>query len=263
MRGWWHTAGAAPRLPGREPEMNNLLIRMGTVPVPARIALQNTVYRDLKAANLLAKMDAVWFAAAHEQATGFLNWASTLYTLSSSGGVTFTVDRGFAGNNVDGYLPASGMFLRDVTVSSQDSQHVSFWILGGTDAAATKVAIGLTGTSAAFAGRPRDAAGQLSGPINSATVSLFGAQATILGNTLISRTGPTTLAAYKDGVLLGVDNDASALRNSSQVAWLRGGSVFCDYQIGIGSIGAGFDATDAANWHAIELAYLQGVGAVA
>lgn len=247
---------------GIEAETLAFLLRIGSKLSFARRTAINTWIASYKSAGVWTKCDAAWMPATLDSAIGMLNVISPNYNLSMVGGVTFTPDRGFAGNGVDSSMPASGMTTNILTNAQQDSTHLSVYVLGGTDAAATRVALGLTGTSGTFAIRPRDNTGLLGGPVNSSTVSFFGsAQSTILGNSLITRTGATALAGYRDGVVTGTDNDASTGRSTSQVALLRGGSVFSDYLVGLASVGSGLNGTEVAAKHAADLAYLQAIGA--
>jgi len=88
-----------------EAETMALIARMTTEPTDARKGLINRTIINLKAKGLFAKIKTLYYIAAHEQASGFLNWISTSFDLSvGAAGGTFTTDRGWAGDATGAYL---------------------------------------------------------------------------------------------------------------------------------------------------------------
>lgn len=85
-------------------EATALIARMTTTPSTGRQALIGNLIAALKNAGVWPKLDAFYVHAAHDNQASRLNWISSSYTEVANGTITFTTDRGWAGDASTGYL---------------------------------------------------------------------------------------------------------------------------------------------------------------
>lgn len=109
-------------------EAETLVAAMTMPPNGARRALIDTFVGALKTAGVWSKIDVMWVLAAHDEQAGRLNWKSPgSFTLTAVNAVTFTVDRGFAGNGSSSYLDTGWARLINGTGFTQDAAHISVY----------------------------------------------------------------------------------------------------------------------------------------
>lgn len=87
-----------------EDESMNLLTRFTTNATGARCVIIDDTIRQLKAAGVWGKLDCFYMLAAAASDQALLNWKGTSFSCTVGGTITFTADRGYAGNGTDGRL---------------------------------------------------------------------------------------------------------------------------------------------------------------
>lgn len=97
-------AAAFRDTPGYDPAAVAFFARLTTQPTDARKGLYNTLIKDLKAASVWAKLDALYILAAADAQAARQNLVADAYNLTAVGSPAFTADRGYAGDAAGAYL---------------------------------------------------------------------------------------------------------------------------------------------------------------
>lgn len=119
---------------------------MSSAPDATRKTALNTLIAALKTAGVWAKLDALYIMAAHDAQAARVNALDPASVATVNGTLTFTTDRGYAGNGSTGYLNTG---WNPTTASSpkytQNSAHMGVWnrtVSGnGTDVGITNYAL--------------------------------------------------------------------------------------------------------------------------
>lgn len=226
----------------------------------------------LVADGVWAKLDALWIPATQDQTTAKLNLVSASFALVENGTPTWTVDRGYTGNQSTMFLntqytpSTSGTnFLQNsanvgVGVSSARNTATFFNDAGATNAAQTS-AIQLLpfsnqlGTGVVFF-------------VNEATdyTKTYAAGGAYQGMWNVSRTGASTTALFKNGSAFGTPTNTTSTALVALPLWLlttnNNGSQLgsSDDQVRTAWVGGGFSATDASNMSSRVNTFLTAVG---
>lgn len=242
-------------------EAETLVAAMTVAPNGARKALIDTFIGALKTAGLWSKIDVMWVLAAHDEQAGRLNWKSPgNFTLTAVNTVTFTVDRGFAGDGSSGYLDTGWhagthavQFTRDnASVSvyqrtgggngnatfSQDSPHFRISAVAGTG----------TGTRAR---------------VNSASDHLSPAGGTQPLQGIGRRIDASYTSMIRDGVEVVSPTVAAStgFGTGNMRFCVMANATFSSAQVAGGHLGAYLDDSDCASFYGAWHNYMTAVGA--
>ncbi|WP_371346454.1 hypothetical protein [Ancylobacter sp. IITR112] len=256
-----------------ELEALDLFDRFTTPPTYERKLLINSLIRSLKTAGVWAKLDALYLLAAANAQAARLNWCGTNYTISSVNSPAFTADRGYAGNGSSAYLSTGfNAFTAAGAKFLQDTAHVSIWDLTNRAAASASIEVGLfNGSSYQNHINTRYTGNVALGRVNQGlTAAMQPSVTSSSGYYVISRTGATAQAMYKDGALLASNSSASvALSNANDfIPLLLGKTVGgplvnpSSDQLAAASIGGGLTSDDQAALYSAISTYLTAVGAI-
>lgn len=238
-------------------ETRQLLAAFTTVPSQTRKRTINNLIASLKRFGLWDKMGAMYVLAAHDQQAAKINWkAPTETALAETATVTFTVDRGFAGDGATGSL-AGPTAIPSIPGCSQDSTHVSVWNLSTGQAASPQ--IGKPTTSDIFI-NSRNVADQAVTRVNN-TTAFTGPNTNASGFYVTSRTASNLTDLYKNGVLIATNATASAAGASEVLSFFKVGGSFLNHQCSFGAAGSGLNAADAALLYPVVYQYMVAVGA--
>lgn len=215
----------------------------------------------LKADGVWAKLGARYIYAMPTSALALINIVNPgTLDMAASGGPTFTAWEGFTGDSTDAFLSA-GAALSAIPNYAQDSAHLAAWITGGTDVVSNGARVISTTSSANASLIPRNASGFLAAAVNSSTVSVCGASSTILGLSMVNRSGATALEGYRDGAGIGTDTDASNSIPAGDFCVLRTASTYNDFRVAMASWGGSMTSGEAADDYARTDALLAALGA--
>lgn len=108
-------------------ETTALLAAMTSQPNRQRQRLIDTAIGALKTAGIWTKLDALQVYAAHHEQAGRVDWKLPSRVASRTETLTFTADRGFAGDGVSGKLDTGFNPAAGTPVSSLDSACMAIW----------------------------------------------------------------------------------------------------------------------------------------
>lgn len=245
-------------------EARALVARMIPRPNAARKALIDSVWTSLKAEGLTG-IDCLYTRAAHSAQASLLNWMSDAFTASPINSPVFTVDRGWTFDGATSYLDTN----YDPTTAggnfSRNSACMGAWVRSVSSDVASTTSV--MGNAAAFI-RPRAFSTRVAGRMNSSSTEAdWVSPATHLGLTTIDRNADAAnLIAYRDGVALGSEANASAVSTSGTifVGAINTGTVAAQFYAGevlADFIAPGLGATKQAAIHTILADYKAAVGA--
>ncbi|WP_421696946.1 hypothetical protein [Ancylobacter sp.] len=210
-------------------------------------------------------------AAADSQAAR-LNWISDQYNASAINTPSFTVDRGYTGNGSSAYLDSLfNPFTASGAKYIQDSAHISIWDLTNRAAKAVSIETGIfNGSTFQTHINARYTGDVALGRVNQGvTGAMQPAVTSSNGYYVISRTGATAQAYYKNGALLVSSTVASVSLASANASlpFLAGKNVggsavsFSTDQLAAATIGGGLTASDQSSLYAAIGTYLTAIGA--
>lgn len=111
-------------------ETTALLARMSVQPAAARAAAYDRLIRDLIAAGVWSRLDALYVLAAHDAQAARLNWRAAAFDATVVGTMIFTAQRGYQGDGSTGYLSTG---FNPTTAPSpkfiQNDAHMGLWSL--------------------------------------------------------------------------------------------------------------------------------------
>ncbi len=186
------------------PEAAAVVARMTTVPFTSRKWLADRLVDALVTAGIWAKLDALYILAAPEAQAARLNWISATYPLTEVNSPGFIADRGYAGDGATSYL-RTGFIPGTGTRFQQDAASLGVYV--GQNARRGLIIGALQpGTNdGSHIGRyaPEDS-GYCTVQVAEIGFASVTNYATFLDTGLIagSRSGPTTVARYKNGTLV-------------------------------------------------------------
>ena len=237
-----------------DPATLALVQRMSGPPGATRAALIDTLVRAIKAAGIWSKLHCLYLLAAHDAQAARLNWAATGYALTAAGTVTFTADRGYAGDGSSGYLDTGWA----PNLGLQDSLCLGVWSRSSAQEAAP--ALGL-GTTTGITITPRSSADTMVTRVNTAT-GLNATSTDGSGWFTANRSGASAVQAYRNGAPIASGTTASSAPSSATVCLMRyANALYAARPLGAAAIAASLDATEQAALYAALLAYLTAVGA--
>ena len=230
-----------------------LLARM-TSPSAENTAAINACIVALKAGGVWDKLDVLQVYACNAEANALLNWKGTSYSATNNG-ATFTADRGVAGNAASTWLDTGFNPTGSGRVYATNSAHVSVWI--ETDGADSD------GHGAATTAYVRHAASNITGRINDATTSTFGATSPATGLMSLIRRGASDKRAFHNGAQIGstLTTASTAIPNATMgIGRWNTNATYTDDRIALFCAGEQLsDAEEVAKYNAFR-AYMTAVG---
>lgn len=240
-------------------DAHNLCRAMTTPPSATRAALIQKTITDLKTAGVWAKLVALQVYAAANAQAALLDWVLLSRAVVANGSLTFTADRGYAGDASAAYVDTG--LNPNVTGYSLNDAHLGGWCLGGTSSSTAY----LYGQGGASAGRrfmiPNDNLGNCISRVNSNANSTSPGNVGNTGFYLESRTGASTNSIYRAGISLIGLSVASTSITTDNVAICRHGSSYSNLQCAMFTAGAGLTAQNVTDFYNAMLYYMQQVGA--
>lgn len=249
---------------GEEAETTSLVARMTTPPDSTRRALINTLISTMKTDGVWSKLDAfVVFAAADAQAAK-LNWISGSFDPTTVSSPTFTVDRGYNGNDT-GYLNANYNPATNGSDYVLNSAYVGAWSRTANNDANGGCLVGVATSFGQIDLRGRSQ-GDARATLNSNTLIFYNGSPDGSGWFAVNRTSSTDLKLYRNTVEVASGSITSTAVPSANVYvgamnFLGSAAAIATQEIAVYAIGGGFTATDHNNLYAAVEAYLVAVGA--
>lgn len=231
-------------------------------PNMARMRTIDLTVRGFLGAALWPKVDAMWFLAAHDEQAGRLNWKDPgNFTLTAVNTVTFTTDRGFAGDGSTGYLDTGWDRATNGVQFTRDNAHISVYQRTNGNNNVPPFADNQAGPRVAVGARPVNTGGG-SALVNSATSVAGPAAGTLPIHAMGRRNSSTHQSLIRDGVeVTGPTAATSGALGSADLVFGKYGNVFTNAQVAGGSVGAYLDDAEALTFYKIWLSYMRAVGA--
>jgi hypothetical protein len=238
-------------------ETTALLAAMTVQPNAARANLINNLIFTLKNAGVWTTFDMLFIYAAHDAQAARINWVTPAQILTANGTLTFTVDRGYQGDGVTGFL-STGINWSALVKFTQNNAAFGVWMR--TSNSVNAQAIGSTTTQRDTL-NPFSGSNNLAIRINSAAAAVTATVPDGIGYSAGSRSISTNIDLYKNAVLLGSPAQNSTTMLVEEVLFLKSGANFLQSQMSAAHIGAGLNATQiTAIYNALQT-YMTGVGA--
>jgi hypothetical protein len=197
--------------------------------------------------------------AAHDSQASLRNWIADQYNGTVNGTVTFTADRGHAGNGTTGYIDTGFAGNTAHANWGQDNATIGAYVnvAGGTAA----FPMGQAATLNTFI-NPRNGAGNTQGRNHSTgTVTIADPVGTRLGLTCAYRNASGTGGLTRNGSDLGTASSFSTTMNASNLSVGMGNATFATDRIALAFWGKAFTGAEIAAIYAAALAYLTAIGA--
>lgn len=228
---------------------------MSVQPDATRKGLIDALIAGLKADGVWALLDLLALPAAHDAQAGLLNAVNPAQALVKSGTMTFTTDRGYAGDGSTGYLstPANDNGWSLFTLNSAT---LGVWVnsTGGSTVNIIGQATGGVVRMAPYTGA------NLQARLGSAT-AVTGAVADGLGFSCAVRSSSSTITSYRGSaqVATSAANTSTALAGDP-ILLNRQGAVYHPGRIAAFALGAALDATKEAALNTRLSTYLTAIG---
>lgn len=242
-----------------DPSATALFARMTTAPTPARKAAITTLISALKAAGVWSKLDALYLMAAADSQAAKLNWIADRNNITETATVTFTADRGYAGDGITGTLDTN---FNPTTAGGNfalNGHSMGVWSRTANALAGGGWLMGSATSAIAPFGDSKTNFYIRSGSTTSNAVPHAGTP----GLYALSRGNATNVRRYKNGVEL-ADTllSSSALNNESLLLMRRNGAaVYTDNQVAAAHIGGDLTTSENLALYNAVNAYLTTVGA--
>lgn len=244
-----------------DPAAAALFSAMSVTPDKDRRKLINSTYVGLRSAGLLSLLDVLQVPGAHDAQAGQLNWIKPgSFTLLPINGPNFLADRGYAGDGVQTRLRTQ--YTPSVNGVNWKQNDASLWEWVVTNVAENTYDCGTLTAPLALI-RSRTTSNELRAGINEAAATSYagGTITTSVGLSGISRTGATTVKAWKNGVQVGATGSTASTGLPATELWVGGGNgtSYSTRRIAMFAAGAGLAGKEMAFYN-IMLAYMQGIG---
>lgn len=234
---------------------------MTTPPSAARKIVINSLVVSLKSAGVWAKFDCLYLLAAADAQAASVNWkAPASFAINAGGALTFTADRGVAGDGTTGFCDSNFNPTTAPTPQfTQNSAHLGFW--SRTDlpnGAGASYEVGNGNSRIARNGADSTAVGN---PSNGGTKTLVSGAA-FPGHVMYSRTAAGAWKGYRNGGGALTGSDASAAPSNANIYINRvNGFGFGVNQIAAAHWGSQFNDAQALACYTALQNYMTAVGA--
>lgn len=250
---------------GMLPESIALFQRFTSAQTYGRRFAANEVISRLKVAGIWDRLDALYILGANDLQAATRNWKANAFNLTQIGTGTFTPDRGWAGNGVDGHLTTG--YVPSAQVMQATNAHISFWSRNNVQSS-TQLPIGArtTSTTGQLLIAPRLGTDVATFRVNQDVAGAQPANVDSTGFWFARRAASNVIELFKNGVLVLADTAASTTVPTVGVTLgaLNTGDVigsFATHQIAAASIGRSLDDTMQLELYRAVLKYLQIMGA--
>jgi hypothetical protein len=242
-------------------EALTLVSAMSVAPTFARKALIDALITSLKADGIWDKLDILYILAAHDAQAARLNWKLPgTRTATETATVTFTTDRGYAGDGVAGDLNTTYNPSTHGVNFLQDSNTLFLW--SRTIGQSTIAPLGNRSAVGSHI-HPRNASDQFAYRVSQTAATTTTANTDGTGLFAASRTGATSTQGYRNGATLGAaGSTASVALSNSPISFGRyGGAFFSTVQGAAIGAGGALNGTEHANLYTRLNTYMTAVGA--
>jgi hypothetical protein len=252
---------------GLDPDAVTLIAAMTTAPDAARQQLISDHIVALKAAGVWAQLDIYYVLAAHHEQASRLNWKSPgNFTLSTHGTITFTVDRGWQGNGLTGYLDTG--WIQEVNAVNFTQNDASYGVYSRTNIAQNASDMGTASLITYPHIRFTDGVFYVHINQTSTTDRPSVSVSDSIGFFVGRRTGASELYGYKNGVQVSSGTSLSGTATAGETFFICARSLnnvaerFTTRQYAAAFTGAAMTVTQQANFYnAMQNGYLTAVGA--
>lgn len=208
------TAAAAS---GYSAEATAYFAAMSVAPDATRKGHLNTLIAALKTAGVWAKLDALYIMAAHDAQAARVNAVNPASVATTSGTLTFTTDRGYAGNGTTGYMSTG---FNPSTASNpkftQNSAHMGAWSRTAGNSGA-EVGTIIAAASPGSAAVSTNVFGNSRVYVNSGNSFEAVANSPATAHICWSRTGAATTPCYRNASLVVTSTLASVAPGNSEI----------------------------------------------
>lgn len=235
-----------------------LVARMTVDPGCPRKVVINNLIVSLKTAGVWTKLDVLYLFAAHDSQAALLNWVSTSYDATNNSS-SFTVDRGFTGNDGNQYIDTN------FNISSasgrkylQNDAHLSAW--SRNNGTQTNGIIGGSTSNQRIV--PNSDLGKQYYTINAASGStVFTGLSGDGGQILANRPSSSSISLYLYGTLKDTASRTSTAPSNTNIWFNRSNRGYSSYQVSSGSIGGSLTSTEISDFNTALQTYMTAVGA--
>lgn len=234
---------------------------LATPPSAAERARLNALVTGLKTDGVWTLLDRLNVLAAEAQQAGLRDLRNPAKTLTIGGTVTFTADRGFAGDGTTGFLDLGEPFATAGNQFALNSASMGVWCnLQG--AAGTFPQVGNTANSPRSMITARSTSGAETFQANDATSdTLMTSNLSRLGHRAWSRTAAAVKRGFFNGSRTADLTTASTAVNTTNGCLLRSSTQYTDDRLAAAWSGAGLTDAQVSALHSRLGAYLSGKGA--
>lgn len=223
-----------------------------------------TLVGSLKTDGIWAKLDRFWIWSAENTFSALIDIKARV-SASPVNSPTFTVDRGYAGNNSNSYINTNFDPSSNGVNYTRNSASGGYWEVNNTGAGSSDTQIGATAAGAYAVNIAANPGGNIVSRINQAagvTVSNPG-----LGFIMANRSGSSASELYFNGASIGTNTGASAALIAQQIyvgARNNAGTAdtFAPDQVAAVLFGASLDATEHANLNTRMTTFMTVTGVV-
>lgn len=247
--------GVATAGPGYDAATAAYLAAMTVQPDATRAGLIDALIAGLKADGIWAVLDVLALPAAHDPQAGLVNAANPAQALTVAGTMTFTTDRGYAGDGSTGYIST---VTNDNGWSkfSQNSLSFGTWLnVNATNSLVMGQINGITLRMSPTTGT------NMQSRVGSST-SVSGANTIGTGLFVSNRSDSMTIAIYRNGgaIATSASNPSTALAGEP-ILVNRGSTVYSTARAAAIMLGGSLDATKQAVLYTRLNSYLSAIGA--
>jgi hypothetical protein len=236
----------------------------GTVSSP-RQTLVNNLIVGLKADGIWAKLDRLWIFAAENHESASIDLFALAAALPS-GGVTFTVNRGYTGDGSVGHIETFFNAATDGIKYTRDAAHMAAW--DNVDRAdAPTVITGVGDDLGVFTDLMPLSGNSIIARVNGAGGGSPTAVGTSQGFSIGQRNDDSNTEYFRNGVSMGMTTEAYSYPVVSVTFWVCArndhggdGSDFMTDQVSMVSYGGNFTSTEALAYYNRLRTYMTAVG---
>lgn len=225
-----------------------LVARMVSAPSYARKVEIDQLLRALKQAGVWSRLDGLWILAAHTSQAALLNWVQS--NNLTNGGVTFTADRGYAGNGANSLSGAI------TATQTQDDTACGVYTRAAGEAVASSAGPFFTNSASGLTFN--NGGGSNSGTSSGASAT---GGAVGPGYLSISRAAAGSFSLYKAGALLNTGGASTSFSTPITVSMLSASTTALT-EVCAAHTGLSLDATQMSQLYTALNTYLSRVGAV-
>lgn len=243
-------------------ESRAIIDAMTVPPNMARRRLIDLTVRAFLGVGLWPLIDVIWLLGAHDEQAGRINWKDPgNFTCTVVNSVTFTADRGFAGDGVSGHLDTNWHAGTHAVQFTQNNAHIGVYQrTGGSNGnepfsqnnASARISVaGGTGTSTRSL---LNSATQINGASGGSSQPLHG---------MARRADSSAVSILRDGLQVTSPTAATStgFGSGNMRFGVRANATFVPHQIFSGHLGAYLDDALALAIYRIQNSYARAIGA--